>query len=438
MSSIRQTNVNWFRDAAPYINQHRGKTFVVCFSGDAVNSKGFDALIHDLALLDTLGIRLVLVAGARPQIADRLALEQIPSEYANGLRITNEDALNAVIEAVGRVRVLIEARLSLSLINTPMSGSEIKVSSGNFITARPMGIINGVDFGHTGKVRKVAVDAISRQLEIGQCVLLSPLGYSPTGEVFNLRAEEVATACASALAADKLILFSDSQKNKEQEPWPLAPQLTASQLDERLLDSIDNPELRMHLENAREALLRGVQRCHILDRNIDGGLLKELFTRDGAGTLISDDNYEGLRRANINDVAGILELIAPLEDKQALVRRSREQLELEIDYFTIIERDGVIIGCAALYPYRQDNVGELACLAINPDYHGEGRGDLLLAEIERQALEQGLSRLFVLSTQTMHWFIEHGFKEGDLDALPVEKAKLYNYQRRAKVFIKPL
>ncbi len=437
MSPLPQTNINWFRDAAPYINQHRGKTFVVYFSGEAVNSDGFDALIHDLALLDTLGVRLVLVSGARPQIEERLALENIASQYADGLRITNEGSLNAVIEAVGRVRVLIEARLSLSLINTPMSGSEIKVCSGNFITARPIGVINGIDFSHTGKVRKVAADAINRQLETGQCVLLSPLGYSPTGEVFNLRAEEVATACASALAADKLIILSEHSSNGSSQR-PLGSQLTTTQVSERLAQGIDDPELEMHLRNARDALGNGVQRCHIIDRSIDGGLLKELFTRDGAGTLISNDDYEGLRRATINDVAGILALIAPLEEKQALVRRSREQLELEIDYFTIIERDGVIIGCAALYPYPDDSVGELACLAIDPDYHGEGRGDLLLAETERQAREQGLKRLFVLSTQTMHWFIERGFKEGDLDALPIEKAKLYNYQRRAKVFIKPL
>lgn len=436
MSSKDFQAVNWFRDAAPYINQHRGRTFVVYFSGEAIASESFDAIVHDLALLHALGVKLVLVAGARPQINDRLELENITPEYAQGLRITDENSLTAVIDAVGRVRVLVEAKLSLSLVNTPMSGSEIKVCSGNFISARPKGVIDGYDFGHTGEVRKVATQAIRHQLEGGQCVLLPTLGYSRTGEVFNLSAEAIATATACALKADKLIFFSD-----DTEGWDLPMQLPVRRLTSMLSGNFGNlteNEFTEHLRNAHQALEQGVNRCHIIDRKVNGSILEELFSRDGAGLLISNDDYDDLRPATIDDVAGILTLLQPMESSQALVRRSREQLELEIDYFHVIERDGTVIGCAALYPYQEESTGELACLAVDPRYHGDRRGDQLLKQIEKQAHQLGLKEVFVLSTQTMHWFRERGYVKGDIDDLPLKKASLYNYQRQSKIFTKIL
>jgi len=425
--------VHWFRDAAPYINRHREKTFVVYFSGEAVQSSGFDNLIHDLAILHALGIRLVLVYGARPQIDRRIRLEEITPRFAHGLRITDDRSLDPVIEAVGRLRVIIEARLSLSLANTPMSGSRIRVCSGNFITARPLGVRNGIDFHHTGEVRRVQAKAIGAQLAAGQCVLLSPLGYSPTGEVFNLRAEEVATETAIALGADKLILMNDKPL-----PDDLPDQLTPPQIDELLLQQRLPGMLSTHLRNARAAIDGGVARCHVIVHERDGSLLLELFTRDGAGTLISAAAFEDMRQATINDVGGILALIEPLERDGLLVRRSREQLELEIHHFTVVERDGKIIACAALYPYEQERAGEIACVAVHPDYRHDRRGERLVEYLERTAMLRRLDYLFVLSTQTMHWFRELGFEPASLDDLPLEKAALYNYQRRSKIFIKKL
>lgn len=423
--------VRWFRNAAPYIHQHRNKTFVVYFSGAAVASPGFDHLIHDLALLHSLGIRLVLVHGARPQIEARLELEKIEAVYARGLRITDATALDAVVEAAGRLRVMIEGKLSLSLANTPMSGSKIRVCSGNYITARPLGVRDGVDFQHTGEVRKVDTQAIRQQLGNEQCVLFSPLGYSPTGEVFNLSAEEVATQTAIALRADKLILLSDDSAST------LPGQLDLQQLQQWNGEKLSK-DLRGHLHSAKNAVQDGVGRCHIIDRHIDGGLLLELFTRDGSGTLISAGGYEGLRPAQINDVGGILELITPLEEQGVMVRRSREQLELEIDQFSVIERDGLIIACAALLPFPEEGVGELASLAVHPDYQSGGRGDSMLMSIEKTAKSMGLKSLFVLSTHTMHWFQERGYKPGEIEQLPIQRANLYNYQRRSRIFQKRL
>ncbi|MDX5332474.1 MAG: amino-acid N-acetyltransferase [Gammaproteobacteria bacterium] len=422
----------WFRNAAPYIHAHRGRTFVLYFGGEALEGEGFASLIHDIALLHSLGIHLVLVHGARPQIERRLRLEGIEPRYAEGLRVTDEKALGAVKEAAGCVRVEIEARLSTSLVNTPMSGIRLRVASGNFVTARPIGVRNGVDFCHTGKVRRIDAEAIRAQLALDNLVLLSPLGYSPTGEAFNLSAEEVATETAIALKADKLIYLGIAREKR-----PLPGQLGLSDAEQLLKRRKQlHPETRLHLENAINAAQQGVRRVHLVQQQRDGALLLELFTRDGDGTLVTADIYEGVRDARIDDVAGILELIRPLEEAGTLVRRSREQLELEIQRFVVVERDGMIIGCAALYPFEAEGVGELACLAIHPDYRRGGRGDVLLAYLEARARKIGLERLFVLTTETLHWFRERGFNPGSLDDLPVKRRELYNYQRNSKILYK--
>ena len=177
---------------------------------------------------------------------------------------------------------------------------------------------------------------------------------------------------------------------------------------------------------------------HIVPRRRDGGLLLEFFTRDGIGNLITGDAYDAIRGANIDDVGGILQLIAPLEEQGVLVRRSREQLELEINYFSVLERDGLVIGCIALYPYVDDKIAEVACVAISEDYKGENRGDWLLTRLEQQAKQQGIEQLFVLTTRTGQWFKQRGFKPADVDALPVKKQAMYNLQRNSKVFVKTL
>ncbi|MGB5306448.1 MAG: amino-acid N-acetyltransferase [Gammaproteobacteria bacterium] len=434
----QQAFVESFRHSAPYINAHRGRTFVLVFGGEAVADPQFANLVNDIALLHSLGIRLVLVHGARPQIETRLKARGARLEYANGLRITDDAALACVKEAAGTVRVEIEALLSMGLSNTPMSGARIGVSSGNFVTARPLGVRDGIDYCHTGEVRRIDTLAIEQHLDNRRIVLLSPLGYSPTGEVFNLGAEDVATAAASALQADKLILLTEDNviRNSRRQ---LIAQLTLNEA-RKLLDSRRrlSDASRRHLQHAVQACLQGVRRIHLVYRETNGALLLELFTRDGHGTLITADPYEGLRTAGIDDVGGILELIKPLEDEGILVRRSRELLEMEIGHFDVIERDGAIIACAALYPSASENLAELACLAVHDDYRNEGRGDALLASIERKAARAGVKKLVVLTTRTAHWFRERGFLPGDKSHLPGRKKELYNYQRNSKVFYKLL
>ncbi len=429
----KNETVKWFRNAAPYIHQHKGKVFVVYFSGQCINGSHFTDLISDLAILNSLGIRLVLVYGARPQIEERLAIEGIESTYHQGLRVTTTKELNATIEAAARLRVLIEAKLTLSLANTPMSGSRIRVSSGNYIVAKPLGIIDGVDFKYTGEVRRVDAYAINKQLEFEQCLLLSPLGYSTTGEVFNLSAEDVATATACAIRADKLVFLNDDKLRS------VLPSVLAIEDIDALIARRKLPvDTRQYLQNSKTAILNGVGRCHLVNSNINGNILMELFTRDGIGTLISKDHYEGIRNAEAQDLSGIIALIQPLEEQGILVKRSREQLELELGHFKVIERDGTIIATVALIPFPEEHIAEIACLAVHPDYSDQKHGKKLLDAAEKTAATIGINRVFVLSTRTMHWFQEQGYAAAARRDLPKKKASLYNLKRNSRVFIKTL
>ncbi len=436
MSSPQQQYVDWFRGSSSYIHSHRGRTFVIYISGETINHAGFPHLIHDIALLNSLGVKLILVHGARPQIAQQLKLLNLESSFHNGWRITTAESLTGVEQAVGQVRVNIETQLSMGLINTPMSGASLRVISGNFITARPYGIRDGIDFGFTGDIRKIDNEAIQQQLELNNIVLLSPIAFSPSGEAFNCRAEDVATSVASALNADKLIFMmpQDGVKNEHQQ---LVHQLNLSQAEALYIKQVNDELSQLHLNSAIKACKNGVRRTHLISHKTDGALLLELYTRDGSGTMITTDTYEGLRQANINDVGGVLELIQPLEEQNVLVHRSREQLELEIEQFTIIERDGMIIACAALYPYDK-HCAELACVAVHPDYQRQGRANELLQHIEQECLQKQITRLFILTTHTAHWFIEKGFIEGKLDEIPVQRRDMYNAQRNSKIYIKAL
>lgn len=445
MNDDTKQYVNWFRHSSPYINAHRGHTFVLMLSGEAVADPNFANIVHDIALLNSLGVRLVLVHGSRPQIEERLQQKQIGTRLHHHLRVTDQDTLTCVIEASAIVRAEVEARLSLGLPNTPMAGSRIKVVSGNFVTAKPVGVLDGVDMAHTGQVRRLDSDAIRQQLDDGNIVLLSNLGYSPTGELFNIAAEDVATCTAAAVQAEKLILFGADQGVKDSSGQLRSELLTrkAERLVAQYLSSLqdsDKPhtELSRHLEAAVNACRNGVNRCHLISYKEDGALLGELFTRDGEGTMILQESYEKLRQASIEDVGAVMELIQPLEQDGTLVRRSREVLENEIERFTLIERDGVVIGCAALYPFPKENMGELACVVVSAEYKGGSRGDKLLTAIEKQAMDAGLEQLFVLTTKTAHWFVERGFSEHKVEQLPSEKKAIFNLQRNSKVFVKSL
>jgi len=428
--------VNWLRHASPYINAHRDCTFIVLLPGDGVAHPNFGNIVHDLVLLHSLGVRLVLVHGSRPQIESRLEARGITPHFHRDLRVTDSATLECVIDAVGALRIAIEARLSMDMAASPMQGSRLRVTGGNFVTARPIGVLEGVDYQHTGEVRRIDRKGINRLLDERSIVLLSPLGYSPTGEIFNLACEDVATRAAVDLGAEKLLLFG-AESGLMDEQGRLVRELRPQQVPAHLQRLGNNYQAEL-LDAAAQACRGGVARSHIVSYVEDGALLSELFTRAGGGTLVAQEQFELVREASIGDVGGLIDLITPLEEQGILVRRSREVLEREIEQFSVVEREGLIIACAALYPIADSETGELACLAVNPEYRHGGRGDELLERIEERARAQGIKTLFVLTTRTAHWFRERGFEPSSVDRLPSARASLYNYQRNSKIFEKAI
>ncbi|MCD1125102.1 amino-acid N-acetyltransferase [Jinshanibacter sp. LJY008] len=433
--------VEGFRHSVPYINTHRGKTFVIMLGGEAIEHDNFGSIISDIGLLHSLGIQLVVVYGARPQIDANLAVHNKPSVYHKHTRVTDAESLELVKQAAGRLQLDITARLSMSLNNTPLQGAHINVVSGNFVISQPLGVDDGIDYCHSGRIRRIDEEAIQRQLSSGAIVLLGPVAVSVTGESFNLTSEEVATQLAIKLKAEKMIGFCSSQGVEDEKGKiisELFPNDAQTYLDKHEAQGDYNSGTVRFLRGAIKACRSGVRRCHLLSYQESGALLQELFSRDGIGTQIVMESAEQVRRATIRDIGGILELIRPLEQQGILVRRSREQLEMEIDKFTIIERDNMTIACAALYPFPEEKIGEMACVAVHPNYRSSLRGEILLEKISGQARLMGLEKLFVLTTHSIHWFQERGFMPADIDVLPMKKQALYNYQRRSKILVTPV
>ena len=438
-SATTRAFVQWIRLAAPYIHAFRGKTFVIAFGGEVVADETFLGIIHDLNLLHSLGVHIVVIHGSRPQIEAILAQQDIESRYAFGLRVTDAETMDCVLEASGQVRSRIEALLSLGIANSPMAGARIRVSSGNFITAKPMGVRDGVDMLLTGEVRRVDTDAIQQRLDDGDIVLISPLGYSPTGEIFNLALEEVATQVAVRVSAHKLVFLMETEGVRGTRRQ-LLTELSTKDAEAVLASGRGKlpADVQHYLPCAIRACDNGVKRAHLISRHLDGALLLEMFTRDGVGTMVAATPLAHLRNATIDDVGGIIAIIEPLEEQGILVRRSRERLETEIERFVVAEHDGVVIGCAALYAFPDEKVGELAALAVHPDFRREGYGEALMREIEARARKLKLAELFVLTTKTAHWFLERGFRAATIAELPQQKQALYNYQRKSLVYRKPL
>jgi amino-acid N-acetyltransferase len=278
-------------------------------------------------------------------------------------------------------------------------------------------------------------------------VLLSPFGFSPTGEAFNLTMEEVATSVAAELQADKLIFVTEvpgiridphapaSEDNPIDTELPLAAA-------KKLLAESPNPtqptDLAFYLQHCVKACEEGVERSHILPFAVDGALLLEVYVHDGIGTMIVDEKLEELREATADDVGGILQLIEPFEKDGTLVKRDRTEIERDIDHYTIVEHDGVIFACAALYPYPEAKTAEMAAVTVSPQSQGQGDGEKILKRIEQRARAMGLKSIFVLTTRTMHWFIKRGFVQADPDWLPEARKRKYNWDRKSQVLVKKL
>ena len=441
------TFVPWFRSVAPYIHKFRNQTFVVGIAGEAIAAGKLQHLAQDLAMIQSMGVKVVLVHGFRPQVNEQLKAKGHAAKYSHGMRITDEVALDCAQEAAGQLRYEIEAAFSQGLPNTPMADSTVRVISGNFITARPVGIVDGVDFQHSGLVRKVDIAAITRVLDMGALLLLSPFGFSPTGEAFNLSMEEVATSVAMALQADKLIFVTEVPGIRVR---PLEPASDDNPIDtelpladaQKLLSQLPPPkqptDTAFYLQHCIKACKNGVERSHIIPFAVDGSILLEVYVHDGIGTMVVDEKLESLREATVDDVGGILQLIEPFEQDGTLVKRSRTEIERDVGNYTIIEHDGVIFACAALYPYPEAKTAEMAALTVSPDVQGQGDGEKVLKRVEQRAKAAGFESIFVLTTRTTHWFLKRGFALVDPDWLPEARKRKYNWDRKSQVLVKKL
>ena len=441
------TFVPWFRSVAPYIHMHRGKTFVVAISGEAIAAGKLPSLVQDLAMIQSMGVKVVLVHGFRPQVNEQLAAKGHVPQYSHGMRITDSVALDCAQEAAGQLRYEIEAAFSQGLPNTPMAGATVRVISGNFITAKPVGIVDGVDFQHSGMVRKVDVSGISQILNLDAMVLISPFGFSPTGEAFNLTMEEVATSVAIALHADKLIFVAEvpgirmRPHEPESEDNPIDTEMpldVAEALLAKEPSATQPTDIGFYLQHCVKACKAGVERSHILPFAVDGVLLLEIYVHDSIGTMVVDERLESLREATSDDLGGVLQLIEPFEQDGTLVRRERTEMERDIGNYSVIEHDGVIFGCAALYAYPEKRTGEMAALTVSPSSQGQGDGEKILRRIEQRARAQGLDSIFVLTTRTMHWFLKRGFVQSPIEWLPEARQRKYNVDRKSVVLVKKL
>ena len=394
--------------------------------------------MHDLALLHVLGVRLVIMHGARPQINAALPDSRLATKDGVSRRITDPDAMQAIAGVYGQLRTELEALFSTGVPTSPLHNAEIQIVGGNFITARPIGVLDGVDYQLTGRPRRIQAHRLQAMLDAGAIVLLSPIGYSPSGQPFNLAADELAGEVAVALKARKMIAF-DQQPYLADSDGQRLGNLSPAGANEALEANPPDEATRQHLATLARAVVGGVASGQLVSHEDDGALLAELFTADGVGTQITEDDRRTVRRAEPRDVADIVEVIRPLEEAGVLVKRSRDRLEREVERFLVAEVDGFVVGCCALYP-AGDSV-ELACVAVHPAHRsaaGSGAGARLLAAAEESARARGFERMFVLTTQTRDWFLEQGFKDSSVADLPAPKQSLYNHARGAKVLIKAL
>ena len=431
MSSPTTDYARWFRGSTPYISAHRNKTFVVLIPGEAIGHAQLTHIVHDLALLHVLGVRLVLVHGARPQIDAALP----DAQFHAGRRITDASGIQSIAGIHGQIRMQLEMLFSTGLPNTPLHNVDVSVVSGNFVQAQPLGVLAGVDHLFTGRARNVDATRIQALLDAGAMVLQSPLGFSSSGQAFNIGAEELATEVALGINADKLIVLDEGILTDAN---GRVSSVTPASLDEYLAEV--PPSKHRRLQAMARAVRGGIAKAHLIDFTVDGALLAELFTAQGSGTQMLEQQSRPVRRAQPADVAAIVEMIRPLEEQGILVRRERDRLEQEVDHFLVAELDGVVVGCCAVYPVDAQ-AAELACVAVHENFrkpNGNGIGSSLLEAAQAHALALNFARLFVLTTQTADWFVERGFSYANVAELPEQKRALYNWQRNAKVLSKQI
>lgn len=414
-----------------YIPRFREKTFIIALDGAIVTDENFANILLDIAVLRSLNIRVVIVHGASAQIQSLGTQQGVAPSDLFGAGITDAETLKLALTAANRLtHEILEG----------LSANDLRAVTTNGIVAHPLGIIQGVDHLFTGKVERVDVELFQSLLGQGVLPVVPPLGFDGDGKTYRVNSDHVAVALAEALKAAKLIFITTSDGLVHQ--GQLIRQMLASDLDQVLAQRKNEilPEMLSKAIHAAAASRAGVPRVHIINGRVDEGLLAEVFSNEGIGTLIYANEYQQVRRAMKKDVRSLLLLTKKAVDSDELVKRTRATLEKNIGDYYLFETDKNLVACVALHVHPDQKTGELAFLYVSPSHENQGIAKKLIQFVEKQARDQGLSQLIALSTQAFNYFISKcGFVEGTTEDLPATRREKYDQSgRKSKVLVKPL
>jgi len=425
------------REALGYISRYRGETFVIKLESGLLEDSIFPSLARDVALLHSMGVRIVVVPGSRRQIDRVLKAYGVKTQIVEETRITSEESLPLVNLAAFDV---------CNRLMTAFAESGLNALIGNWVKARAVGVRDGVDYQHTGLVQGLRTDTLRELLEREFIPILPNIGWSNSGKPYNISSTQLAMEVAAQLGAAKLFFLCD-EKPVSAEGLELPPEvevredgllsrLSLSQVQELLEknpESLRQPQ-RDYFRRSLDACRRGVHRAHIVDGNLEGALLREVFSRDGLGTMIYVSEHENIRRARSEDVADMLRIMEPYVAKGILVPRSVAFVQERIEDYVVYDVDGFVQGCAALHPWS-GNSAEIAAVAVAEGTRRSGVGRRLVQFLMGRARQNAIANLFLLTTQTSDWFAELGFVRGTVSDLPTEKREGYNEKRGSQVFV---
>lgn len=431
-------HVETIREVFSYLKQFRGTTFVLKIDVAVLSDPLFSVLVKDVALLHEAGIRIAIAPSAKERIDEVLGTYRLPYTFVNGIRVTSEEAIPFIKMAAFDVS---------NRVMTMLSANGMTAVIGNWVRARGIGVIEGVDYQSAGLVESVRVDTVRKVLDDGVVPIFPCIGWSSVGTPYNISSNELAVVVATSLAAEKLIFLTaragfSAEAFAVPETIPIAP---GGRLANFSLPDLDaffaaNPGREADLEllqRARRACAGGVERVHILDGRSEGVILKETFSNLGSGTMVYSNRYGGIRAMTMNDISDVLRMMRPLVDRGILLPRTESQLEGILQDFIVFEVDDSVHACAALHEFPE-KVGEIAGIAVDEHFLHLGVGPKLVDYLCERARRRGLSSVFVLTTQTADWFQKLGFIEADPAALPEKKRLSYNLQRKSRIFVKSL
>src|SRR5215475_10691524 len=427
--------VDLIREVFYYQNRFAGKTIVLKIDYPILNAPHFPQLLKDLAMLRSTGIEIILVPGAREWIDSVLKEYDIESEYAGGVRIATQDSIPfirmAAFDVANRLMTLLTAFQANAVI-------------GNFIRARGIGVVNGIDYRNSGRVEKILKEPLQQILNQGMIPIFPCIGWNAAGKPYNLSSDDIAMAVAEGLQAEKLFFVTDSDGFMETRfdlPSGLVKnsdgrvaRLSLEEAEEVLKLNASNPDPDLkYLELALAACRKGTKHAHIVDDRMEGAILREIFSNLGIGTMVYGNDYESIRPMKVDDIGDVLRLMQPLVQEGILVKRSEEELMARHGDFVVYSIDDVVHACGALHDYG-DGQAEIAAIATDPVYSHLSMGRKIVSYLIDKAEKLGLARVFVLTTRTTDWFEQLGFVESNLDSLPAKKRDSYNHARKSRIF----